>query len=56
MPWTVFDYAGVISASPPVGAGALLPENVRAARMLGIRAVRFTGVARLRADVARLAG
>ncbi|MEV4008134.1 HAD family phosphatase [Actinomadura sp. NPDC049753] len=30
MPWIVFDYAGVISASPPVGAGALLPETVAA--------------------------
>ncbi|SNR81542.1 hypothetical protein SAMN06265355_107167 [Actinomadura mexicana] len=31
-------------------------ENVRAARMLGIRAVHFTGVPRLRPDLARVAG
>ncbi|MES9543810.1 MULTISPECIES: HAD family phosphatase [unclassified Actinomadura] len=30
MTWIVFDYAGVISASPPVGAGALLPRTVGA--------------------------
>ncbi|WP_141575201.1 HAD family phosphatase [Actinomadura sp. WMMA1423] len=30
MTWIVFDYAGVISAAPPVRAGALLPETVGA--------------------------